>query len=116
MKQLKEWFAMLPEPIRTEAMALKLMDGATLETEYKNMACAMSDSFWWDENGGEDKWEKIWQNATNGLYDTHSLPTVAETIKMLMDAAKRENMALTIHVEPLQGEEKRIDLSNKNKE
>lgn len=117
MKQLKEWFAMLPEPTRTEAMGVKLLNGVTLETEFESLAFALSVSFYWDENGGDDKWREIHRNVLSGLYDAPTqppLPTVSETIKLLMDAAKRENMALTIHVEPLQGEESRIDLSNTN--
>ena len=101
MKQLKEWFAMLPEPIRTEAMWVKLNRGVTLETDFASIEDAIDRSFDWILNGGYGRWRAIHLNAIAGLYDTApepTLPTVAETIKILMDAAKREGYEVVINL------------------
>lgn len=61
-RTIREWFKMLPEPYRTQALKNQSADRIV-----SSMAAAIMTGFtWWNTPQGEPYWDAIWHKASEG--------------------------------------------------
>ena len=124
MKTNKEWYEQyLPKGIAEKAVANAVREG-TIDFDENSLKHAIECGFSWrDSEEGRNYWLSIVNRIIRSEFDKPitepKLPSIPDTIKILMDYAKQQGFDIVIslnerHTEPLPGEESRIDLSTKN--